>query len=81
MKLRELINDYRQNLLHAQDIQKRAHDKRVKSYSYALEKKFWLNSKYIKTKRNWKLKAKFFGFFQMLYLVGKQVYKLQLLAK
>lgn len=30
-----------------------------------------LNSKYIKIKQNQKLKAKFFGFFQILHLVEK----------
>ncbi len=48
-----------QNLLHAQELQKRAHDKRIKSRSYAVGEKVWLNSKYIKTKRNMKLKSKF----------------------
>ena len=41
----------------------------------------WLSSKYLKTKRNRKLKAKFFGLFQVLYPVGKQAYKLKLLKK
>ena len=38
----------------------------------------WLNIKYIKNKRNRKLEAKFFGLFQVLHLVGKQVYKRKL---
>ena len=37
-----------------------------------------MNSKYIKTKLNRKLQAKFFGPFQVLYPVGKQAYKLEL---
>ena len=41
----------------------------------------WLNSKYLKTMRNRKLKAKFLGNFRMLYLVGKQAYKLELPKK
>ena len=69
----------RQNLHHAQDLQKQAHNKEVKPRSYASGKKIWLNSKYIKTKRNQKLEAKFFGLFRVLHLVGKQAYKLELL--
>ena len=70
-----------QNFLHAQDFQKQVYDKRVKSQSYTLNKKVWLNSKLIKTKKNQKLEAKYFGPFQVLYLVGKQKYKLELPAK
>ena len=66
------------NLLHAQDFQKRAHDKRVKPWSYAPGEKVWLNSKQIKTKWNRKLEAKFFRPFRVLYPVRKQAYKLEL---
>ena len=59
-ELKELIEVCFQNLHHAQEVQKKAHDKEVKSYSYVLSEKIWLNSKYIKTKRNQKLKRKFF---------------------
>ncbi len=60
-ELRELMEVCYQNLLHTQELQKRAHDKEVKSCSYAPGAKVWLNSKYIKTKRNKKLESKFFG--------------------
>ena len=69
------------NLHHGQELQKRAHNKRVKPRSYALGKKVWLNSKYIKIKRNQKLEVKFFGPFWVLYPVGKQAYKLELPKK
>ena len=70
-----------ENLHHAQKLQKRAHNKGVRPRSYTHGKKVWLNSKYIKTKRNRKLEAKFFGPFRVLHPVKKQVYKLKLLKK
>ena len=69
---------YRENLKYAQELQKRAHDKGTKRRSYASGEKVWLNSKYIKTKRNQKLEAKFFAPFRVLYPVGSQAYKLEL---
>ena len=70
-----------QNLFHAQKFQKKAYDKGVKPQSYAPREKVWLNNKYIKTKQNRKLEAKFFGPFQILHLVAKQAYKLDFLTK
>ncbi len=70
-----------QNLLHTQKPQKRAYDKGVNNRSYALGEKVWLNSKYIKTKRNKKLKSKFFGLFWVFHVVGKKVYQPKLLTK
>ena len=69
--LRKLMDICQQNLLHAQKLQKRAYNKGVKPWSYAAGEKVWLNSKYINTKQNQKLKAKFFGSFQILHSVGK----------
>ena len=42
----------RENLQYAQKLQKRAHNKGTKPKNYASGKKVWLNSKYIKIKRN-----------------------------
>ena len=80
-ELRELIIVCRKNLYHAQELQKRAYNKGVKPQSYSPGEKVWLNSKYIKTKRNRKLEAKFFGPFLVLHPIGKQVYKLELPKK
>ena len=74
-ELRELMIVCRENLYHAQELQKWAHNKGVKPRSYASGDKVWLNSKYIKIKQNRKLKAKFFGLFQVLHPVEKQAYK------
>ena len=81
MELRELINVCRQKLLYTQDFQKQAHDKGVKSCSYASGEKVWLNSQYIKIKWKQKLKAKFFRLFQIFHQVRKEAYKLKLPAK
>ena len=80
-KLKKLIIIYKKNLYHAQELQKQVHNKCVKPRSYTLNDKIWLNSKYIKIKQNWKLKAKFFRPFQVLYPVEKQAYKLELSRK
>ena len=64
--LRELMMVCRENLQYAQNFQKQAHDKSIKPKSYAPGDKVWLNNKYIKTKRNRKLEAKFFGPFRVL---------------
>ena len=80
-KLRELIFVCRENLHHAHELQKQAYDKSVKPRSYAPSDKVWLNSKYIKTKRNQKLEAKFFGPFRVFHPIGKQAYKLELSRK
>ena len=77
----ELMIVCQENLHHAQEFQKRAHDKGVKPWSYAPSKKVWLNSKYIKTKQKQKLEAEFFGPFRMLHPVGKQVFKLEVPKK
>ena len=69
-ELRTLMAACRKNLQHAQELQKQAHNKGTKPRSYAPGEKVWLNSKYIKTKRNRKLEAKFFRAFRVLHLVG-----------
>ena len=80
-ELRELMTVCRENLYHAQELQKQAHNKGIKPKSYSLRDKIWLNSKYLKTKRNRKLEAKCFRPFQVLHPVKKQTYKLELPKK
>lgn len=60
-ELRDLMTICRENLLHAQALQNQAHNKGAKTQSYAPGEKVWLNSKYIKNKRNRELESKFFG--------------------
>ena len=80
-ELRELKVVCQESLHYAQELQKRAHNKGVKSWSYGSGEKIWLNSKYIKTKCNQKLDTKFFGPFRVLYPIRKQTYKLELPKK
>ena len=80
-KLRDLMSVCRENPHHAQELQNRYHDKHANPRSYFSGEKVWLNSKYIKTKRNRKLEAKFFGPFRVLQPVKKQAYKLELPKK
>ncbi len=63
-KLRELATVCRKNLQHAQELQKQYYDKYAKPRSYAPGEKIWLNSKYIKTKQDRKLEAKFLAFLE-----------------
>ena len=80
-KLKKLIEVCYQNFCYAQEQQKKAYNKGIKSCSYAPGEKIWLNSKYIKTKKNKKLESKFCGLFQVLYIVSKSVQKLELSIK
>ncbi len=80
-KLKELMAIYRENIQYAQELQKQYYNKHAKLISYALGNKVWLNNKYIKTKWNWKLEAKFFWSFWVLHLVSKQAYKIELSKK
>ena len=80
-ELQNLMAACQQNLHHAQELQKRAHNKGVKPRNYASGDKVWLSSKHLKTKRNRKLEAKFLGPFRVLHSVGKQAYKLKLPKK
>ena len=80
-ELRDLMSVCKKNIQHAQELQKQYQDKHAKPRSYAPGEKVWLNSKYIKTKQDRKLEAKFFGSFRVLHPVGKQAYKLELPKK
>ena len=76
-ELKKLIIVYQKNFYYTQELQKWAHDKGVKSQSYAFGKKVWLNNKYIKINRYRKLEGRFFETFRLLYLIIKQAYKLE----
>ena len=80
-KPRKPIIICQKNLYYASKLQKQIHNKSIKSKSYSSKDKIWLNSKYIKIKQNQKLGTKFFRSFQVLHLVGKQAYKLELPRK
>ena len=77
----DLITICQENFYHAHKVQKQVYDKGVKPKSYAPSNKVWLNSKYIKTKRNQNIKAKYFRPFRVLHLIDKQAYKLKLPKK
>ena len=76
-ELRNLMVICRENIQHTQKLQKQANNKRYKPKSYALSKKVWWNSKYIQTKYNRNLEARFFKPFRVLYLMNSQAYKLK----
>lgn len=59
----------------------RANNTRVKLKSYIPSKNVWLNRKYIKIKRNYKLKNMFLKSFYKLHLLEKQAYKWKLHEK
>ena len=62
-ELQNLLAACQQNLYHTQKLLKQAHDQNIKLQSYALDEKMRWNSKQLKLKQNFKLKAKFFEFF------------------
>lgn len=51
-ELEELIVICQENLYYAYGLQKQAYDKDIKPGSYVPCNEIWLNSKYLKTKRN-----------------------------
>ncbi len=65
------MNIYKKNPQYIQKLKKQYYNKYVKLRNYILGKKVWLNSIYIKTKQNYKLKTIFFKPFRVLYLIKK----------
>ena len=49
-ELKKLMTVCRENVHHAQELQKQAYNKGIKPKSYTPGGKIWLNSKYLKTK-------------------------------
>ena len=72
-----MMDTWREDLQHVQELQKQAHNKGTKLRSYAFGEKLWLNSKYIKTKHKQKLEAKVFSPFRVLHSEHNQVHKLE----
>lgn len=80
-KLRDLMSICMDDFPYVQELQKCYVDKYAKPRSCASDNKVQLNSQYIKIQRNCKRKSKFFQLFLVLYLVKKQVYKVDLSKK
>lgn len=80
-KPRKLMIVCCKNLYHTQKFQKRVNNKSVKPRNFIHSNKIWLKNKYIKTKQNQKMEAKFFKSFRVLCLISKQTYKLEMLKK
>ena len=65
-------------MLAAQQSQAEYADKHRKSRDYKVDDSVWLNTKYIRTKRNRKLEFKDFGPFLITEVVDSQSYRLKL---
>lgn len=68
-KLFQFIIVCQENIYHTVKLEKSSNNKYAKRKSYTPGNNVYLNNKYIKTKRNRKLKAKFFCSFRVLHLV------------
>lgn len=73
-KLKKLIIICYKKLLYFPNLKKKHVIKR-QAYELFIGKKISVNNKHIKTKRNDKLKNKFFKLFYVLYCMSKQIYK------
>lgn len=80
-ELRQLIIVCYKNFHHTQKLQKWIYGKGMTLRNYTPSNKFWLNSKYIKTKQNQKLEAKLFRPIHILHLFRNEAYKLELLKR
>ena len=73
-----LMNVYKDAILTAQQSQTEYVNKHRKSRDYKVDDLIWLNTKYLKTKRNRKLKFKNFDPFLITNVIGLQFYRLEL---
>lgn len=78
---KELIIICQKNLSYVQELCEQSYNKDIEPRSYAFSNNILLNNKHIKTKLKQNLKAKFFRPFQVVHLIVKQVYKIELLRK
>ena len=78
VELKELIIVYYKNPYYTYKLSKQAYNKSVKPKSYIFNNKVWLYNKYIKTKLNQKLEARFFDRFIFYILSENKLIKLEL---
>lgn len=76
--LATLMGVCKEAILAAQETQATYANRHRKSREYSVGDYVWLNTKYIRTKRNRKLEFKNFGPFLITHVIGKQSYRLKL---
>ena len=75
------MTEWKVTLIESQELQVLSHNKNVKQQIYRPGNFVWLSRKHIKTKKNLNLKHKYLGHFEILEVVEKHAYKLNLPSK